>query len=58
VPKSEEFQPLITLEPGRRRLIVERLHGSFYQEPEPAQRIAIAVSAALQEPGNGSPLPH
>ena len=57
VPKSEEFQPTMHLEPGRRRLIVERLHGGFYQESEPAERIAIAVYAALHEPGHGSPLP-
>jgi hypothetical protein len=48
---------MIHLEPGRRRLILERLHAGFYQEPEPAERIAIAVYAALHEPGHGSHLP-
>jgi hypothetical protein len=43
------------MEPDRRRLIVERLQDGYYETPEPSERIAIAVHAALYEAGQGSP---
>jgi hypothetical protein len=57
VPKPDEHQTM-TMEPDRRRLIAERLQDGYYEAPEPSERIAIAVYAALHEPGQGSPLPH
>jgi hypothetical protein len=58
VPKPEDSQATVTLEPSRRRLIVERLHGGFYNETEPADRIAAAVLAALHDLDQGPTLPH
>jgi hypothetical protein len=57
VPNPDELQRL-AMEPDRRRLIVERLQDGYYEAPEPSERIAIAVYAALYEPGQGSPLRH
>ena len=58
MPKPDESQMMLTVEPGRRRLIVERLQDGFYEQPETAERIATAVYAALHEPGKGSPFPY
>jgi hypothetical protein len=58
VPKPEDFQATVTLEPSRRRLIIERLDGGFYNETEPSERIAAAVLAALHDLDQGPILPH
>jgi hypothetical protein len=54
VPNPDDFQRIV-MEPDRRRLIVERLQDGYYETPEPSERIAIAVHAALYEAGQGSP---
>jgi hypothetical protein len=58
VPKPEDSQATITLEPSRRRLILERLRGDFYSEPVPSERIATAVLAALRELDKGRAFPY
>jgi hypothetical protein len=58
VPKPDNSQATVILEPGRRRLILERLHGDFYNSTEPSERIAAAVLAALHDLDKGSALPH
>ena len=58
MPKPENSQATVTLEPSRRRLILERLHDGFYSETGPAERVAAAVLTALHEPDKGPALPH
>lgn len=58
MPKSDDHSPSVTLEPGRYRLLLERLQGRFYEEPEPAERIAVVVLTALRDLDKGSSLPH
>jgi hypothetical protein len=53
VPKPEDSQAIVTLEPSRHRLIVERLQDRFYDRPEPSLRIANAVHAALHQADQG-----
>jgi hypothetical protein len=48
----------VTLEPSRRRLILERLHGGFYGDPVPSERIATAVLAALRDLDKGPAFPY
>jgi hypothetical protein len=47
-----------TLEPSRRRLILERLQADFYGEAVPAERIATAVLAALRDLDKGPTFPY
>jgi hypothetical protein len=49
VPKPDESQDVMTLEPSRLRLLRDRVAGDFYQSREPAERIAVAVLAALKD---------
>jgi hypothetical protein len=58
VPTPSESQATVTLEPGRRRLILDRLQADFYGESAPAERIASAVLVALYDLDKGSALPH
>jgi hypothetical protein len=58
VPKPDESLTTMTIDPLRRRLIVERLQDGYYEDPEPSQQIAVAVYAELHERCNGSTLPH
>jgi hypothetical protein len=58
VPKPDDSQSTVTLEPSRRRLILERLHGGFYGEPVPSERIATAVLAALRDLDKGPAFPY
>jgi hypothetical protein len=58
VPKSNDFQATVTLEPSRRRLILERLRGGFYGEVAPSERIATAVLVALRDLDKGPAFPH
>ena len=58
MPKPDDSQSSVTLEPSRRRLILERLHGDFYGEAVPSERIATAVLAALRDLDNGPGFPH
>jgi hypothetical protein len=58
VPKPEDSQATVTLEPSRHRLILERLHSNFYDQAEPSERIAGAVLAALHDIDRGSAHPH
>jgi hypothetical protein len=48
----------VTLDPGRHRLILDRIQCGFYNETEPAERIATAVLAALRDLDKGPALPH
>jgi hypothetical protein len=47
VPKPDDSQAIVTLEPDRRRLICERLRDDFYAGAVPSERIATAVLTAL-----------
>jgi hypothetical protein len=58
VPKPEDSQATVSLEPSRRRLILERLHGDFYREAAPSERIATAVLAALRDLDKGPAFPY
>jgi hypothetical protein len=58
VPKPEDSQATVTLEPSRRRLILERLHRDFYGEAVPSERIATAVLAALRDLDKGPAFPY
>ena len=58
MPKPDDSQATVTLEPSRRRLILERLHGDFYGEAVPSERIAIAVLAELRDLDKGPPFPY
>jgi len=58
VPKPDDFQATVTLEPSRRRLILERLRGDFYSEAVQSERIATAVLAALRDLDQGPAFPH
>lgn len=58
MPKPEDSQATVSLEPSRRRLILERLHGNFYSEAAPSERIATAVLAALRDLDKGPAFPH
>lgn len=58
MPKPDDSQATVTLEPSRHRLILERLHGDFYGEAIPSERIATAVLAALRDLDKGPTLPH
>jgi hypothetical protein len=58
VPKPDDSQATVTLEPSRHRLILERLHRDFYGEAIPAERIATAVLAALRDLDKGPAFPY
>ena len=58
MPKPEDSQATVTLEPSRRRLILERLQGNFYGEAVPSERIATAVLGALRDLDKGPAFPH
>ena len=58
MPKPEDSQATVTLEPSRRRLILERLRGDFYSEAAPSERIATAVLVALRDLDKGPAFPH
>jgi hypothetical protein len=58
VPKPDDSQATVTLEPSRRRLILERLHGGFYGQADPSERIATAVLAALRDLDKGPAFPY
>ena len=57
MPKPEDSQATVTLEPSRRRLILERLRGDFYSEAAPSERIATAVLVALRDLDKGPAFP-
>lgn len=58
MPKPDDSQATVTLEPSRRRLILERLQGDFYGEAAPSERIATAVLAALRDLDKGPAFPY
>jgi hypothetical protein len=58
VPKPHDPQATVSLEPSRRRLILERLQSDFYDEPVPSERIATAVLAVLRDLDKGPAFPH
>ena len=58
MPKPDDSQATVTLEPSRRRLILERLHADFYGEAVPAERIATAVLAELRDLDKGPTFPY
>ena len=58
MPKPDDSQASVTLEPSRRRLILERLHRDFYGEAVPSERIAAAVLAALRDLDKGPAFPY
>jgi len=57
VAKPDEPQEVMSLEPSRLRLIRDRVARDFYQSGEPAERIAVAVLAALKD-FDKAPRPH
>ncbi|HEV8453598.1 MAG TPA: hypothetical protein VGQ24_01830 [Gemmatimonadales bacterium] len=57
MPKPDDSQATVTLEPSRRRLILERLHCDFYGEAVPSERIATVVLAALRDLDKGPAFP-
>jgi hypothetical protein len=57
VPNPDPPQAPMTLDPSRVRAIRDRLAADFYQSGEPAERIAVAVTAALKDLDKSS-LPH
>ena len=58
MPKPDDSQATVTLEPSRHRLILERLRGDFYGEAVASERIATAVLAVLRDLGKGPAFPH
>jgi hypothetical protein len=58
VPKPSDSQATVTLEPSRRRLILERLQDDFYSDAVPSERIATAVLAALRDLDKGPAFPY
>ena len=58
MPKPEDSQATVTLEPSRRRLILEQLRGDFYSEAAPSERIATAVLVALRDLDKGPAFPY
>jgi hypothetical protein len=57
VPKPDQHQGTMTVEPSRLRLLRDRLASDFYRSGQPAERIAAAVLAALKDHEKTS-LPH
>lgn len=55
--KPDEPQEVMSLEPSRLRLIRDRVARDFYRSGEPAERIAVAVLAALKD-FDKAPRPH
>jgi hypothetical protein len=59
VPNPEEQRGSAPVEPGRLRLILQRLQNDFYTVPPASERIAASVLAELNAPKQGPPaLPH
>ena len=59
LPKPEEPRAVITVEPNRLRLILQRLQERFYDEPAASERIAAAVLVDVKHLDEGPPaLPH
>ena len=60
MPNPEEQRGSVALvEPGRLRLILQRLQNDFYTVPPASERIAASVLAELNAPKQGPPaLPH
>jgi hypothetical protein len=59
VPNSEGYRSTTTLEPGRLRVIEQRLESSFYDEAPASERIAVGVFADLRHLDESSAaLPH
>ena len=58
MPKPDDSQATVTLEPSRHRLILERLRGDFYGEAVASERIATAVLAVLRDLDKGLAFPH
>jgi hypothetical protein len=59
VPNSEGNRSTATLEPGRLRVIRQRLESTFYDEAPASDRIASGVLADLKPLDQGSSaLPH
>jgi hypothetical protein len=49
VPNSEGQRGSTTLEPGRRRVILQRLEDNFYDEAPASTRIAAGVLADVKD---------
>jgi len=59
VPNSEGHRSSTTLEPGRLRVILQRLGDKFYDEAPASDRIAAGVLADVKELDESSAaLPH
>lgn len=59
MPNPEEQRGSALVEPGRLRLILQRLQNDFYTVPPASERIAASVLAELNAPKQGPPaLPH
>jgi hypothetical protein len=49
VPNPDQHSLPHSVEPGRLRLILDRLQGEFYEVPPASERIAASVMAALKD---------
>jgi hypothetical protein len=59
VPNPNQHRGSALVEPGRLRLILQRLRDDFYAVPPASEQIATSVLAELNEPTQGPPaLPH
>ena len=59
MPNPEEQRGSVPVEPGRLRVILQRLQNDFYAVPPASERIAASVLAELDAPKQGpSALPH
>lgn len=57
--RQKHCTPTPTVEPGRLRLILERLQNGFYQDGPASEHIATAVLADLKDLDESPPaLPH
>jgi hypothetical protein len=59
VPNPHEHLGSVLVEPGRLRLILQRLRNDFYAVPPASEQIAASVLAELNDLNQGPPaLPH
>jgi hypothetical protein len=55
VPNPDQHRGSPPVEPGRLRLILQRLHDDFYAVPPASERIAASVLAELNDLKQGPP---
>jgi hypothetical protein len=55
VPNPDQHHGTTPVEPGRLRLILQRLQNDFYAVPPASEQIATSVLAELNDPKQGPP---